>query len=252
MLPSPFIAHHLLDFDQQQISEQQQMRKQLIFGWSSEILFSSVKTLLSHWVMEDAQVQLLLFSKKSWDGRFPFSKYPMCFSIQTPQNSASSIRFTGTSSSPRSSLLVQQHVDREQLSLCAFPVLNLPKTAVRNVALAKDDGGKEVTVPHAHQFLSILPIYLQLSSLGSAQSELSHQKLIHLLLDQGNWFTLKLHNPFMWCKEENRDMCGSGDMKTERLASLVAAHSCTRLSTVWTTLEEHVDYDLSTGENTIL
>lgn len=127
MLPSPFIAHHLLDFDQQQISEQQQMRKQLIFGWSSEILFSSVKTLLSHWVMEDAQVQLLLFSKKSWDGCFPFSKYPMCFSIQNPQNSASSIRFIGTSSSPRSLLLVQQHVDREQLCCVLFQFWSCPR-----------------------------------------------------------------------------------------------------------------------------
>lgn len=154
MLPSPFIAHHLLEFDQQQISEQQQIRKQLIFGWSSKILFSSVKTLLNHWVMEDARVQLLLFSKKSWDGRFPFSKYPMCFSIQTPQNSTSSITFIGTSSSPRSFLLVQQHVYREQLSLCAFPVLKLPKTAVRNVARLKMI---EVKRSLSHMLISFSP-----------------------------------------------------------------------------------------------
>lgn len=111
------------------------------------------------------------------------------------------------------------------------------------------------SLPHTLiSFFPILPIYLHLSSLGSAQSKLSHQKPVHFLLDRGSWFTLKLHNPSTWwCKEENRDTRGSGDMNTEGLPSLVAAHSCTRLSAAWTALgEEHVDHSLSTGENTIL
>lgn len=96
--------------------------------------------------MEDAWAWFLLFFKKSWAGGFPFSKYPICFSIQTSQNSASFITFIVTSSSPESLLLVQQyidreqHIDREQLSLCAFPVLKPPKSAV-----SKADGSNEVT-----------------------------------------------------------------------------------------------------------
>lgn len=59
--------------------------------------------------------------------------------------------FIVTSSSPKSLLLVQQdidreqHIDREQLSLCAFPVLKLSKSAVKNAALAQTDGSIEVT-----------------------------------------------------------------------------------------------------------
>lgn len=104
-----------------------------------------------------------------------------------------------------------------------------------------------------HTFTSFSPVYLQLSSLGSAQSKPSHQKAIHFLLAGGSWFTLKLHNPSTWCKEESRDTRGSGDTEPERPPSLVAAHSPTRWSAERSALgEEHVDRGLSTGENTRL
>lgn len=101
--------------------------------------------------MEDVWASFLPFFKKSWAGGFSFSKYSICFSIQTFQNSAPSMTFIVTSSSPKSLLLVQQdidreqHIDREQLSLCAFPVLKLSKSAVKNAAPAQTDGSIEVT-----------------------------------------------------------------------------------------------------------
>lgn len=127
--------------------------------------------------MEDTWAWFLLFFKKSWAGGFPFSKYPICFSIQTFQNSASSITFTVTSSSPKSLLMVQQHTNREQLSLWALSVLKLPKSAAKNAARAKLMEAVR-SPPHTHQFLPHPP---------------------HLPPAQISWATPKLTTPLKIC-----------------------------------------------------
>lgn len=123
----------------------------------------------------------------------PFSKYPICFSIQTSQNSASSITFIVTSSSPKSLLLVQQHIDGEQLSLCAFPVLKLSKSAVKNAAPAKADGSNEVTPTHPPVPPQLLPAQI---SWATPKANYPTKNLF-ISMDQGSQFTLKLHNPLM-------------------------------------------------------
>lgn len=173
----------------------------------------------------------------------------MCFSIQPSLNNDSSITFIVISSSPKSLLFVQQHIAREQLSLFTFPVSMLPKTAVRVKLI-------EVKRSLLHTLINFCsPSSSSTSSsflLGQPKGNHPTKNLLISCWIRRADSPLNCTIPRYHAKKRTGTH-RSVDMKTKRLLYLVAAHSCTKLKAVWTTLEdEHVDHYPPSGENTIL